>query len=53
MNIVYDIITILMENDYYGVSPEIERVKGKYKIKKSFKDFLYQKKRDILFFLKN
>lgn len=51
MNLIVEIIKMLNDDEHYGVCPEIERAKGKFKIKRSFADFLYQKKRDLLYFL--
>lgn len=49
MNIIYKTLVILSEDEYLGINKEIEFAKGKFKIKKSFKDFLYQTKRNIKF----
>lgn len=50
MNIIYSTIELIVQNDFYGVDDELEKVKGKYKYKKTLKQKLEQIKRK--FFLK-
>ena len=47
MNIVYITLQQLQENNYYGVSNNIEIAKGKYKLGRNFRKI----KRRVLYFL--
>lgn len=49
MNIIYNILNNILDDDYYGLSKEIEIVKGKNKIKKKWKEKTYQLKRDFYY----
>ena len=51
MNIIYQIIELINNDEWYGISEEIELVKGKNQIKKNLKARLYQMKRN--FYIKN
>jgi hypothetical protein len=51
MNIIYAIIDQLSDDNYYGISENIEIVKGKYKIK-TFRERLHSVKRRYFMFIR-
>lgn len=53
MKLIFNIIDTINNDNYYGISEEIELLKGKNKIKTSIKEIIEQIKRKYLFFLKN
>lgn len=46
------ILNILKQDDFYGISNEIEIAKGKNKIPKSYKEVINQAKRELKWRLK-
>jgi hypothetical protein len=48
MRIIKDIITLMQEDDWYAISPEMEIAKGKNKLKKTWREKLYGLKRYIM-----
>lgn len=47
MNIVAKMIDIINSDTYYGTSERIEMMKGKYKLNKTFLEYIEQLKRDF------
>lgn len=51
MKVIYNILTTLQTDDWYGVNYSIEIAKGKYKLK-TLKEKMKQIKRNYFFYLR-